>query len=161
MSGRKPLELGSQWKLNSFFKHGWMFFRAGGSTTSALAAGSRNGSRQRPAKWWSQTGSNRRHRACKARALPAELWPQSRVRSPAQTTHHHAAFPRYRKNVVGLGRLELPTSRLSSARSNQLSYRPLSVYPCEERETKTAASRVVVQRTRSTPKLVPLSISEV
>src|SRR5471032_85119 len=26
--------------------------------------------------------------------------------------------------VVGLGRLELPTSRLSSARSNQLSYKP-------------------------------------
>ena len=26
--------------------------------------------------------------------------------------------------VVGLGRFELPTSRLSSARSNQLSYRP-------------------------------------
>nr|ADI17564.1 hypothetical protein [uncultured alpha proteobacterium HF0130_06E21] len=25
---------------------------------------------------------------------------------------------------MGLGRLELPTSRLSSARSNQLSYRP-------------------------------------
>ena len=30
------------------------------------------------------------------------------------------------KKVVGLGRLELPTSRLSSARSNQLSYRPES-----------------------------------
>ena len=28
--------------------------------------------------------------------------------------------------MVGLGRLELPTSRLSSARSNQLSYRPLT-----------------------------------
>ena len=28
------------------------------------------------AKWWSQTGSNRRPHACKARALPAELWPQ-------------------------------------------------------------------------------------
>ena len=28
------------------------------------------------------------------------------------------------KEVVGLGRFELPTSRLSSARSNQLSYRP-------------------------------------
>jgi hypothetical protein len=28
--------------------------------------------------------------------------------------------------MVGLGRLELPTSRLSSARSNQLSYRPVS-----------------------------------
>ena len=26
--------------------------------------------------------------------------------------------------MVGLGRFELPTSRLSSARSNQLSYRP-------------------------------------
>jgi hypothetical protein len=29
-----------------------------------------------------------------------------------------------RRSVVGLGRLELPTSRLSSARSNQLSYKP-------------------------------------
>jgi hypothetical protein len=29
-----------------------------------------------------------------------------------------------RANMVGLGRLELPTSRLSSARSNQLSYKP-------------------------------------
>ena len=28
------------------------------------------------------------------------------------------------REVVGLGRLELPTSRLSSARSNQLSYKP-------------------------------------
>ena len=28
------------------------------------------------------------------------------------------------ESLVGLGRLELPTSRLSSARSNQLSYRP-------------------------------------
>jgi hypothetical protein len=27
--------------------------------------------------------------------------------------------------LVGLGRLELPTSRLSSARSNQLSYKPM------------------------------------
>ena len=26
--------------------------------------------------WWSQTGSNRRPPACKAGALPAELWPQ-------------------------------------------------------------------------------------
>ena len=26
-------------------------------------------------KWWSQTGSNRRPPACKAGALPAELWP--------------------------------------------------------------------------------------
>jgi hypothetical protein len=30
--------------------------------------------------WWSQTGSNRRPPACKAGALPAELWP--RLRKP-------------------------------------------------------------------------------
>jgi hypothetical protein len=28
-------------------------------------------------QWWSQTGSNRRPPACKAGALPAELWPLS------------------------------------------------------------------------------------
>ena len=32
--------------------------------------------------------------------------------------------------VVGLGRLELPTSRLSGVRSNQLSYRPAFRRPC-------------------------------
>src|SRR5882757_1001624 len=72
------------------------------------------------------------------------------------------------RRLVGLGRLELPTSRLSSARSNQLSYKPLTlflkgsgpacaqpaklpaashkrspwrVFVREERETKTAKSR--------------------
>ena len=39
---------------------------------------------------------------------------------PAETGVQGSAVPR----LVGLGRLELPTSRLSSARSNQLSYRP-------------------------------------
>ena len=29
-------------------------------------------------KWWSQTGSNRRPQACKASALPTELWPRAR-----------------------------------------------------------------------------------
>lgn len=68
-------------------------------------------------EWWSQTGSNRRPEACKATALPTELWPRlthftrSRIIDPSL-------------NLVGLGRLELPTSRLSSARSNQLSYKP-------------------------------------
>ena len=95
--------------------------------------------------WWSQTGSNRRPHACKARALPAELWPRN------QKTNARSI------KVVGLGRLELPTSRLSSARSNQLSYKPLTHIPSgtvgscatqaqrvfvrEERETKTAVSR--------------------
>jgi hypothetical protein len=34
-------------------------------------------------KWWSQTGSNRRHPACKAGALPAELWPQNLSYQPS------------------------------------------------------------------------------
>ena len=54
--------------------------------------------------WWSQSGSNRRPQACKASALPTELWPR------------HA--------VVGRGGVEPPTSRLSGVRSNHLSYRP-------------------------------------
>jgi hypothetical protein len=68
-------------------------------------------------EWWSQTGSNRRPEACKATALPTELWPR--------LTHFtEAKIQRPSLNLVGLGRLELPTSRLSSARSNQLSYKP-------------------------------------
>ena len=69
---------------------------------------------KRPTVWWSQTGSNRRPHACKARALPTELWP----RDSASNSR------RAKSKLVGLGRLELPTSRLSSARSNQLSYKP-------------------------------------
>jgi hypothetical protein len=54
-------------------------------------------------------------------------------------------------SMVGLGRFELPTSRLSSARSNQLSYRPKRrLRSSEERETKTAVSRVDL--VRSAPK---------
>lgn len=37
--------------------------------------------RSTPRTWWSQTGSNRRPQACKASALPTELWPHS-VTSP-------------------------------------------------------------------------------
>ena len=70
--------------------------------------------------WWSQTGSNRRPHACKARALPAELWPRTRRRMLTHGNETHTL-----DQVVGLGRLELPTSRLSSARSNQLSYKPI------------------------------------
>src|SRR5215813_12986515 len=96
--------------------------------------------------WWSQTGSNRRPPACKAGALPTELWPRSadglpvRVRDKGWLAEPKlaAALARLRlsaparqpstrfreRRLVGLGRLELPTSRLSSARSNQLSYKP-------------------------------------
>jgi hypothetical protein len=34
------------------------------------------------ARWWSQTGSNRRPHACKARALPTELWPPVLIQGP-------------------------------------------------------------------------------
>ena len=86
--------------------------------------------------WWSQTGSNRRPHACKARALPAELWPRTLPNSSARlrlsaspgtlrSVWRGCATRSRRRSVVGLGRLELPTSRLSSARSNQLSYKPV------------------------------------
>jgi hypothetical protein len=32
--------------------------------------------------WWSQTGSNRRPPACKAGALPTELWPRTGTHAP-------------------------------------------------------------------------------
>ena len=69
--------------------------------------------------WWSWTGSNRRPQACKASALPTELQPQS-------VSNRRRRRPVDRRNpiMVGLGRLELPTSRLSGVRSNHLSYRP-------------------------------------
>jgi hypothetical protein len=94
------------------------------------------------AVWWSQTGSNRRPPACKAGALPTELWPprqrnidvriarlpsrsSRRPASPAFATLRRGNFHSLReRRLVGLGRFELPTSRLSSARSNQLSYKP-------------------------------------
>src|SRR5581483_7230108 len=55
-------------------------------------------------EWWSQAGSNRRPPACKAGALPSELWPLN--------------------ILVGLGGLEPPTSPLSGVCSSHLSYRP-------------------------------------
>ena len=55
-------------------------------------------------RWWSWTGSNRRPRACKARALPIELQP--------------------RGILVGLDGFEPSTPALSRRCSNQLSYRP-------------------------------------
>ena len=69
-------------------------------------------------EWWSQTGSNRRPEACKATALPTELWPRLNPTSRSPDPYGPTSI------MVGLGRFELPTSRLSSARSNQLSYKP-------------------------------------
>ena len=78
--------------------------------------------------WWSQSGSNRRPPACKAGALPAELWPRQKTDDPPQksikkpsTDPCHPPDP---LQLVGLGGLEPPTSPLSGVRSNHLSYRP-------------------------------------
>jgi hypothetical protein len=117
-------------------------------------------------EWWSQTGSNRRPHACKARALPTELWPRRKSEIGSRKSELEKTLSDFRflistLRMVGLGGLEPPTSRLSSARSNQLSYkpdsenggrrtedrkalsvlrRPLSVVR-KERETKAARSR--------------------
>ena len=71
--------------------------------------------------WWSQTESNRRHPACKAGALPTELWPHSGIARRA------VGDRRTSTSVVGPGRLELPTLRLSGVRSNHLSYGPVAM----------------------------------
>ena len=47
------------------------------SDTSGRVIHSQQSHSRRSIRWWSQTGSNRRPPACKAGALPAELWPRS------------------------------------------------------------------------------------
>src|SRR6266571_3201873 len=59
-----------------------------------------------------------------ARSLRARLrWRYGAAAFVQEACRAEAAEQR---RLVGLGRLELPTSRLSSARSNQLSYKPLT-----------------------------------
>ena len=69
--------------------------------------------------WWSLADSNRWPSACKADALPTELKP---LNQGICSIAHVKSLQR--REVVGRRRLELPTSRLSVVRSNQLSYRP-------------------------------------
>jgi hypothetical protein len=78
-------------------------------------------------RWWRQTGSNRRPPACKAGALPTELCPRlsfrsARLRFVGRRDRPLPEGRADRAKVVGQGGFEPPTSRLSSARSNQLSY---------------------------------------
>ena len=94
-------------------------------------------------RWWSQTESNRRPPACKAGALPTELWP--RIAAPAK------------RELVGLGRFELPTSRLSSARSNQLSYKPELMTPPGEDSARAGLSGKKEKRRRRRSRMIGLT----
>ena len=56
--------------------------------------------------WWSQSGSNRRPDACKATALPAELWPHSGKASVAGAGIRLLRLPRHQaRRPVGLANL--------------------------------------------------------
>ena len=86
----------------------------------------RTESSKQQTRWWSWTELNRRPPACKAGALPTELQPQT-VREVFISKEPEAGNTDTAKlswSMVGLDRVELSTPRLSSACSNQLSYRP-------------------------------------
>ena len=53
-------------------------------------------------------------------------FPSSQITLP-MPQHMSGNLTQKGTNLVGLGRLELPTSPLSGVRSNQLSYRPISI----------------------------------
>jgi hypothetical protein len=55
------------------------------------------------------------------------------------------------RRLVGLGRLELPTSRLSSARSNQLSYKPLTLPSIRNRDMLARNRLTPMHRTALSP----------
>ena len=71
--------------------------------------------------WWSQSGSNRRPQACKASALPTELWPllrspvgELRRVNPSASLLRVACQPKLRQQhrLVGRVGVEPTTSRL-------------------------------------------------
>jgi hypothetical protein len=69
-------------------------------------------------------GGDRRDRTDDLKLAKLPLYQLSYVPSSQSSQAKRVSPTSHTKNMVGLGRLELPTSRLSSARSNQLSYRP-------------------------------------
>src|SRR5438045_1516324 len=107
MSKMRPVEPLPRANPRIRFLHSW----------KVLAATSPAG-RQR---WWSQSGSNRRPQACKASALPTELWPRTVEGEGGLSTSSTSTA-----RLVGREGVEPSTSRLSGVRSNHLSYRP----PC-------------------------------
>ena len=119
-----------------------------GGQPSPAIAGLASRSRESGEGWWSQSGSNRRPQACKASALPTELWPllrspcgELRRASPLVLCARLACQTKLRKerSLVGREGVEPSTSRLSGVRSNHLSYRPLCpCWPCGRRRREPA-----------------------
>ena len=72
-----------------------------------------------------------------SRALCARL--RRRYGAAASSKKACRAEAAEQRRLVGLGRLELPTSRLSSARSNQLSYKPVPGISIQESGIRTDA----------------------
>ena len=58
------------------------------SSAGGIAARGISALGKRSESWWSQTGSNRRPPACKAGALPTELWPRRRSQSDRSRKPH-------------------------------------------------------------------------
>ena len=58
-----------------------------------------------PAEWWSQTGSNRRPPACKAGALPTELWPHQTTTASARRSGRR---PRSRQHLPATAGIPTP-----------------------------------------------------
>ena len=75
--------------------------------------------------WMQQSGGARRDRTDDL-LLAKQALSQLSYGPDPDGAHQRGSIPPLAQHadVVGLGRFELPTSRLSSARSNQLSYRP-------------------------------------
>src|ERR1044072_3756034 len=71
--------------------------------------------------WWSQTGSNRRPPACKAGALPAELWPLTQWRNSCWSARRRvsgwACQPKLAESSPGFALRALPGNPRSLSRA--------------------------------------------
>ena len=83
-------------------------------------------------KWWSQAGSNRRPPACKAGALPAELWPQCLIFFPVAAlrfsrawSHRYPYAPGARAKRALLQKKSLRTTSTSYSFPALTSYRKI------------------------------------
>jgi hypothetical protein len=79
--------------------------------------------------------------------------PSLKLRRATFTVRRLACQPKrlWPRRLVGLGRFELPTSRLSSARSNQLSYKPVTGVSDQKSATRKFASYLITEYRLLTP----------